>query len=69
MIMRANEEHLPWDEFRQVVAELVAAVKGDDFQRVRQILRATVDGYVPEEEIVDWIHQQRQIAGEGPVAS
>ena len=69
MIMRANEAHLSWSEFRDVLAELVAAVKGDDFQRVRQILRATVDGYVPEDEIVDWIHQQRQIAGEGPVAS
>lgn len=69
MIMRANEAHLSWSEFRDVLAELVAAVKGDDFQRVRQILRATVDGYVPEDEIVDWIHQQRQLAGEGPVAS
>ncbi|MOA53707.1 hypothetical protein D3C78_1772060 [compost metagenome] len=67
--MRANEEHLPWEQFRQVLAELVAAVKRDDFQRVRQILRATVDGYVPEGEIVDWIHQQRQLAEVPPAAS
>ncbi len=69
MIMRANEEHLPWEQFRQVLAELVAAVKRDDFQRVRQILRSTVDGYVPEGEIVDWIHQQRQLAEVPPAAS
>jgi hypothetical protein len=28
---------------------------------VRQLLRETVNGYTPEEEIVDWIHQQRRI--------
>ena len=59
MIMRANEAHLPWSEFREVLAELVTAVRRDDFQKVRQILRATVDGYKPEGEIVDWIHCQR----------
>ncbi|MNN39788.1 hypothetical protein D3C81_1538370 [compost metagenome] len=69
MIMRASEDHLPWGEFRQVLEELVAAVKGDDFQRVRQILRATVDGYKPEGEIVDWIHQQRQFGTDGPAPS
>ncbi len=69
MIMRANEEHLPWEQFRQVLGELVMAVKCDDFQRVRQILRSTVDGYVPEGEIVDWIHQQRQLTEVPTVAS
>ncbi|SDS87660.1 polysaccharide biosynthesis protein [Pseudomonas oryzae] len=69
MIMRANEAHLAWDEFRPVLEDLVAAVKSDDFQRVRQILRATVDGYKPDGEIVDWIHQQRLSGAEGPAAS
>ncbi|WP_404804881.1 polysaccharide biosynthesis protein [Metapseudomonas lalkuanensis] len=61
MIMRANEEHLPWDSFRRVLSELFSAVEGDDYVRVRQLLRETVNGYTPEEEIVDWIHQQRRI--------
>ncbi|MGQ7818407.1 polysaccharide biosynthesis protein [Metapseudomonas furukawaii] len=61
MIMRANEEHLPWDEFKGVLAELFSAVEADDYVRVRQLLRETVNGYTPEEEIVDWIHQQRRI--------
>ena len=67
MIMRANEAHLPWNVFREVLVELVTAVRCDDFQKVRQILRATVDGYKPEGEIVDWIHRQRLstvVAGE-----
>ncbi|MGB4073024.1 polysaccharide biosynthesis protein [Pseudomonas sp.] len=60
MIMRANEEHLPWDAFKQVLADLLAAVECDDYDRVRQLLRETVSGYMPEGEIVDWIHQQRR---------
>jgi FlaA1/EpsC-like NDP-sugar epimerase len=61
MIMRANEEHLPWDAFKRVLSELFAAVEKDDYVKVRQLLRETVNGYTPEEEIVDWIHQQRRI--------
>ena len=61
MIMRANEEHLPWDSFKKILADLLAAVESDDYDRVRQLLRETVSGYKPEGEIVDWIHQQRRI--------
>jgi FlaA1/EpsC-like NDP-sugar epimerase len=68
MIMRADEAHLPWEQFKQVLGELVGALERDDFQCVRQILRATVDGYKPEGEIVDWIHQQRQLGATGPGA-
>lgn len=63
MIMRANEEHLPWDEYSKVLEELVVAVKADDFLRVRKILRATVAGYVPEGQIVDWLHLRRNSVG------
>ena len=61
MIMRANEEHLPWDTFKKGLADLLAAVERDDYDRVRQLLRETVSGYKPEGEIVDWIHQQRRV--------
>ncbi|BCG23491.1 nucleotide sugar epimerase/dehydratase WbpM [Pseudomonas tohonis] len=61
MIMRANEEHLPWEAFKTVIERLLEAVEQDDYRTVRQILRETVNGYSPEEEIVDWIHQQRGI--------
>lgn len=61
MIMRANEEHLPWEAFKKVLSELLMAVECDDYDRVRQLLRETVSGYKPEGEIVDWIHQKRRI--------
>jgi FlaA1/EpsC-like NDP-sugar epimerase len=67
MIMRAREQYLSWDALKVVLGELVEALDRDDFQCVRQILRATVDGYQPEGDIVDWIHQQRQVGSKSPV--
>jgi FlaA1/EpsC-like NDP-sugar epimerase len=61
MIMRANEEYLPWDSLKTVLAALLEAVQQDDYAKVRQLLRETVSGYAPEGEIVDWIHQQRRV--------
>ncbi len=56
MIMRAEEDMLPWDELKARLQALLAAVSEDDYARVRMLLRETVHGYVPEGEIVDWIH-------------
>jgi len=56
MIMRAEEDMLPWEDLKARLQELLAAVDEDDYTRVRVLLRETVHGYVPEGEIVDWIH-------------
>jgi len=61
MIMRANEEHLPWETFKGVISQLLKAVEQDDYDRVRQLLRETVSGYAPEGEIVDWMHLRRSV--------
>lgn len=59
MIACAHEEHQPWERFRQTLQELRLAVQKDDFIATRHILQASVNGYQPDEEIVDLIHQQR----------
>lgn len=56
MIMRAEEDMLPWEELKGRLQALLDAVNGDDYARVRVLLREMVHGYVPEGEIVDWIH-------------
>ena len=61
MIMTANEDHLPWDTLKSKLGELLNAVESDDYARVRQMLRETVHGYTPDDEIVDWIYQQRRL--------
>ncbi|MBH3437080.1 MULTISPECIES: nucleoside-diphosphate sugar epimerase/dehydratase [Pseudomonas] len=60
MIMRANEKYLPWDRYSKVLMELMACIHSEDYSRLRQLLRETVDGYAPEGEIVDWLHLQRR---------
>lgn len=60
MIMSASEDFLPWDVLRARLGELLKAVEDDDYARVRQVLCATVSGYAPEGEIVDWLHMQRR---------
>lgn len=61
MIMRANEVHLPWDTLKGVIGRLLEVVEQGDYKAVRKILRETVNGYSPQEEIVDWIHRQREV--------
>lgn len=56
MIMRAEEDMLPWEELKIHLRELLAAVAQDDYTLVRALLRRTVHGYVPKDGIVDWIH-------------
>lgn len=60
MIMRANEEMLPWTEYKQVLLALHEAVAREDYERVRQLLREVVSGYRPEGEIVDWLYLQKR---------
>ena len=59
MIMRANEAHLPWAEFKAALEQLMLAVEQDDYVRVRQLLRETVSGYAPEGEIIAVIIARR----------
>ena len=61
MIMSANEDHLLWDVLKARLTELLAAIEHDDYARVRQLLRDTVNGYAPDGEIVDWVYQQRRL--------
>lgn len=61
MIMAAREDHLPWDVLKLKLNDLLSAVEADDYGRVRQLLRETVNGYAPDGEIVDWMSQQRRL--------
>ena len=61
MIMAANEDYLSWDVLKERLTELLRAIEGDDYNRVRKLLRETVSGYAPDGEIVDWIYQQRRL--------
>ncbi len=61
MIMRADEAFLPWPELLSALQELLVAVDKGDCVLIRQILRQTVDGYIPQGELVDWVHNQKKL--------
>lgn len=65
MIMRANEKRLDWDALKQALARLEDAVRHDDYECVRALFFELVDGYRPDDEMVDWVHMQ-QAAGRMP---
>ncbi|MDM1707285.1 polysaccharide biosynthesis protein [Thiopseudomonas alkaliphila] len=60
MIMSANESYLPWEQLCPVLSQLADASAAGDCQQIRQILRAHVDGFAPQSEIVDLIYRQKQ---------
>ena len=66
MIMRANEEHLPWSELTARLEPIVQAIKIGDYPEVRKLLQKLVSGYTPDEHLVDLIYLQRTgLRGEG----
>lgn len=65
MIMRANETRRDWNALKQALASLEDAVQHDDYERVRALFFEFVDGYRPDNEMVDWV-QMQQAAGRMP---
>lgn len=62
MIMRADEQSIQWERLKTMLTELGCKIKADDYASIRHIFFSLVDGYSPDEEMVDWIHLQ-QMAG------
>jgi len=66
MIMRAEEDRIPWGKLSLILEELDQASSDYDHQKVRRTLIETVDGYTPQCEIIDalWIKMEQKIAQE-----
>ena len=58
-ILKANEEFIPWVQFKVMLNKLEAALNDNDLEMIRQILQELVEGYYPSTDIVDWIHLER----------
>ena len=69
MIMRANEEYLPWPELTARLDPVIQAIKRGDYPEVRALLQKLVSGYTPDEHLVDLIYMQRTgLRGEGALS-
>jgi len=54
-IMKARESYIGWAELRPSLSRLERVTRENDVDQVREILRQLVAGYLPADEIVDWI--------------
>jgi FlaA1/EpsC-like NDP-sugar epimerase len=53
LIMRAEEDFLPWDELKEIVDSLRLAVDECDQNEIRRLLIRAIPGYFPQCNIVD----------------
>jgi FlaA1/EpsC-like NDP-sugar epimerase len=63
MIMRAQENTVPWERLGPVVEDLDRACRDFDNKKVRSLLLETVDGYCPQCDIIDpvWVSVEDKI--------
>ncbi|EGL56058.1 putative nucleoside-diphosphate sugar epimerase [Methylophaga aminisulfidivorans MP] len=54
-IMRAQESVIEWSTLVSIIRELELANKHDDSQKARAILLDTIDGFIPQCELSDWL--------------
>ncbi len=59
-IMKAHESCRTWQQMQEWLANLRSALQRNDVQAMRALLLELVQGYQPADEIVDWLHLQRQ---------
>jgi len=60
-IMRAKESEIPWEKLSKILASLETASVAFDSEKVRNILKKMVSGYVPQCDIVDPVWQLMRI--------
>jgi FlaA1/EpsC-like NDP-sugar epimerase len=61
-IMKAHEDYLPWPVLELRLNELKLAMQHNDHFAMRQTMQDLVSGYLPNEQIVDWIYIEQETA-------
>jgi FlaA1/EpsC-like NDP-sugar epimerase len=58
LIMRAEEDMLPWDELEPILNSLEVAIKDCDHEKLRKVLIQAVPGFKPQCEIMDVLYNE-----------
>jgi FlaA1/EpsC-like NDP-sugar epimerase len=59
-IMKAHEDFIVWDDLQKHLESLEIALNLNDVGVIRMIMKNLVSGYVPNKEIVDWVHLEQE---------
>ncbi len=58
-IIKADEEFVPWTELEGKLKVLEMALNVNDVSLIRLMLQRLVIGYIPNDEIVDWVYLEQ----------
>ena len=58
LIMRAEENSLPWDELKEIIDSLRLAVDSCDQKEIRKLLIRATPGFSPQCDIVDSLYNK-----------
>lgn len=61
-IMKAHEDYLSWPVLEARLNELKQSMQQNDHLAMRQTMQDLVSGYLPNEQIVDWIYIEQETA-------
>lgn len=59
-IMKAHEEFIPWTELEAKLNALEIALNVNDVCVIRLMMEEFVTGYMPSDEIVDWVYLEQE---------
>ena len=59
-IMKAHEEFIPWAELENKLNALEVALSVNDVGVIRLMMKKLVSGYVPSDDIVDWVFLEQE---------
>ncbi len=59
-IMRAEEEFIPWTQLEAKLKSLELALNVNDLCAIRLMMQQLVTGYIPSDEILDWVYLEQQ---------
>jgi FlaA1/EpsC-like NDP-sugar epimerase len=59
-IMKASEEFIPWVELEAKLNALEVALSVNDVGVIRLMMKQLVSGYMPSDNIVDWVYLEQE---------
>lgn len=59
-IMKAHEEFIPWADLQTKLGALELALNANNVGAIRQMMKMLVSGYMPSDEIVDWVYLEQE---------
>ena len=59
-IMKAHEEFIPWTDLEAKLQALEMALNVNDVGLIRLMMEKLVTGYMPSDEIVDWVYLEQE---------